>query len=145
MLRTIIRADGIVAETVQKLLGHERPFVNCTAIGVLDGDRLIAGVIYHEWSPEHGTIQMSVAATTSQWINKSILRAIFAYPFDQVGCQMVIMRVAESNARMRRIGKTLGCKEYLIPRLRGRNEAEAVLTLTDDDWKASKFMRTSHG
>jgi RimJ/RimL family protein N-acetyltransferase len=141
----LIGHDAIVAEHVAKLLGHTRPFVNCTAIGVVENERLVGGCVYHEWDPEHGTIQMSAASTSPRWLNRSILKTMFGYPFSGVGCQLVILRVAESNDRMRRIAKAVGCKEYLIPRLRGRDEAEAVLTLTDDDWFASKFMRPAHG
>lgn len=145
MIDALVGHDRVVADFVANLLGHRRTFGNCTAIGVVDDGRLIGGVVYHEWSPEHGTIQMSAASTTPYWINRTILRTVFGYPFKGAECQLVIFRVAESNGRMRRIAKAVGCKEYLIPRLRGRDEAEAVLTLTDDDWNSSKFMRPLYG
>lgn len=141
MIQTLFGEDRLVADVVAKLLGHERPFEHYMAIGVLEDDRLVGGVVYHEWSPEYGTIQLSAASASPRWINKAILRTIFNYPFLRAGCQMAVMRVAETNTRMRRIAKAIGCAEHLIPRLRGRSEAEAILTLTDDDWNASKFMR----
>lgn len=115
--------------------GCERGFGRCVAMGVVRDDELVAGVVYHNWSPETQAIEISAAATDPKWLNKSILKQIFAYPFDQIGCQIVVARIAESNTRTRRIWKAIGSQEHVIPRLRGRNEAECIMVLTDDAWR----------
>ncbi|MNL77791.1 hypothetical protein D3C87_2040460 [compost metagenome] len=70
-----------------------------------------------------------------------MLKGMFGYPFDQIGCQMVVLRVSEHNAVMIEIAERFGFKAYRIPRLRGRDEAEILFTLTDDDWRAHPVNR----
>lgn len=107
-------------------------------------DETIGGVIYHDWNPEAGTMCMSAAGEPG-WLTRPVLHAMHAYVFDAVGCQLAVLQVSENNARMRRIGLAYGYTETRIPRLRGRNEAECILTLTDDDWRASRFHKVNHG
>ena len=135
-----------VAAFVASLIPEcSRGFGNCTAIGVLDGDRLVSGLVYHNWNPESGVIEMSCASTTPRWLTRPILRVIYEYPFTEVGCQLVVSRVAEDAKHLRRMWKALGASEYIIPRLRGRAASEAILTLTDEAWANSKFMRGHNG
>src|SRR5690606_21608605 len=117
--------DAIVAEWVAKAMGDpafERGFGNCTAIGVEEGGRLIGGVVYHDWSPEAGVVEMSAAATSKRWLSRRVLHAIFSYPFDQLGVQMVLMRTAVSNSQsngrgISRIARAYGFQQIHIPRL----------------------------
>lgn len=125
-----------IGEFVARMVpGCERGFGKFVAMGVIRDGELIAGVIYHNWSPETGAIEISAAASDPRWLTKETLRALFSYPFDRAGCQIVVARIAESNGRARRIWRAVGSKEYLIPRLRGRSEAEAIMVLTDDAWR----------
>ncbi len=134
-----------VAEFVKNNIpGCERGFGNCQAIGVLKDGQLIAGCVYHNWHPETGVIEMSSAAITPRWLNRDILRTIFGYPFD-IGCQMIVLRTAEDNKGLHRQLYALGFRSHTIPRLRGRDKAEIIFTLTDDDWLTGKFTRDRHG
>ncbi len=139
--------DVLVADFVARNIpGCGRGFTNCKAIGVLGEQGLIAGVVYHNWAPEAGVIEMSCAATDARWLNKRILHTIFAYPFEEVRCQMVVTRVSENNKRMVRIFRAMGFDEHLIPRLRGRGENEFIFTLTDDAWQSLPiFKRCRNG
>ena len=65
------------------------------------------------------------------------LAIIFDYPFGF--CRMVVARIAETNTRARRIWRSLGADEYVIPRLRSAHEAEVIYTLTREQWEAGKF------
>jgi RimJ/RimL family protein N-acetyltransferase len=121
------------SDWVARQLGFDRGFGECTAIGF--GSPLVAGIVYHNWNPEAATIELSAASTCRNWLTKERLRAIYGYPFDQLGCQMVVSRHSEHNARVRRIWTALGANEYTIPRLRGRHEAEVIATLTEEAWR----------
>ena len=57
-----------VAAFVSKMIpGCEGGFGSCTAIGFLDnGGKLIAGIVFHNWHPETGVIEISGAATTKR-------------------------------------------------------------------------------
>lgn len=112
----------------------QKPFVS---LAVMDGENLIAALIYNNWNPETEVIEMHGAATDKRWMTRPVLIDMFAYPFDQVGAQMLIMRISEHNKTIRRL-TAYGFREYVIPRLRGRNEAEVICTITEDDWRINE-------
>ena len=134
--------DEAVASFVSHLLfGDDRGFGNSRGIGVVDREgRLIGGVVYHNYQPEAGTIEMSSAATTPRWLNRLVLHAIFSYPF-AIGCQMALMRVSARNARLTRQLDALALRRLPIPRLYGRDEDGILYTMTDDAWSTWKFRR----
>lgn len=131
--------DGIGQFVASHIVGCDRGFEKFNSMGVIDKDRLIAGVIYHNWSPETGVIELSAASTSPLWLTVPVLNAMFDYPFRQLGCQICILRVSERNQRMRRILDRFGFSSVRVPRLRGRDEAEIIFTLTDDAWNSNKF------
>ncbi len=123
--------------------GVEPPY---TTMGVFDDDRLIAVMLYNNWSPEAGVIEIHGAAIDRRWLNRRTLWEMFSYPFVQLGAQIVVMRVSERNVMWNGRGiprflKAYGFTNVLIPRLRGRDEGEIIYTLTDDDWKSNGFHR----
>ena len=131
-----------VARTVP---GCARGFGECQAIGFLENGNLVAGVVYHNWHPESGVIELSAASITRKWLTRERLCAIFEYPFGQIRCRMAVARIGEHNARARRIWRSLGADEYVIPELRSPNEAEVIYTLSADRWRNSKFAGNTHG
>lgn len=146
MIRPIYGFTDVVAEFVaRQIFPNGGDFGACKAIGFAKGGELVAGFVYHNWNPETGVIEVSGASLVRDWATKEVVRTIFGYPFDQIGCQMVIARHSEHNRRVRRIWRALGASEYVIPRLRGRSEAEAIATLTIEAWRESKFGRNEHG
>lgn len=110
----------------------------CT-MGVFQDGELVAGTVYHNYHETSGVIELTSASLHKRWLTKPVIRAMFWLPFTRLGCQLVVLRVSERNKRMVKIAKSFGFKEFLIPRLRGRDENEYIFTLTDDQWKASKY------
>lgn len=100
--------------------------------------------MFHDWNPEAGTMQVSAAAE-GQWLNRAVLNAWHRYIFEEAGCQMAILQTAPDNKPVRRGCKAIGYREFIIPRLRGRDEPGVILTLTDDDWNRSRFKEKAHG
>ena len=119
----------------------ERQVEDFCSIGILDGTTLIAGVLYHNHYPEHGVIELTAASVSKRWLTRPVLRAMFSLPFDRFGCQLIVLRVSERNKPMLRIAEAYGFRLVKVPRLRGRDEAEFICTLTDDDWRSSRFHR----
>jgi RimJ/RimL family protein N-acetyltransferase len=134
-----------VERFVADQLGFDRGFGPSSAIGFVEGGEIVAGVIYHNWHPEGGVIEISAASSQRKWLNRSRLSVIFGYPFDQIKCRMVVARIGEHNARARRIWRSLGAREYAIPELRSPHEAEIVYTLTADQWRSGKFAGADLG
>lgn len=80
------------------------------AIGLRRRGELVAGVVYEGFNPHN--IWMHVAAEPgAHWLNRTFLRAGFAYPFRQLGCSWVRGYVDASNAAACRFNEHLGFHE----------------------------------
>lgn len=138
MTRALIGHTPLIVQFVAHLLDFPEDFGPCEGLGFLDRDGFLeAGIIYHNFQRKYGIIEITAAARGHKWGTRGRLKAIFAYPFDQLGCQMVVARTSERNPTPLRIWRALGADEYRIPRLRGRDEAEIVTTLTVEQWRKS--------
>lgn len=107
--------------------------------GIFEDGALVGGVLYHNYHPNEQVIEMTAASLTKKWLTRPTIRAILNLPFKLLDCQMCVLRVSEKNTHMLRIAKAIGFSETIIPRLRGRDEAEHIFTLTDDQWQSSKY------
>ncbi|MEM9523121.1 MAG: GNAT family protein [Pseudomonadota bacterium] len=120
--------------------GIRPDFGNCRTMAVLDREnRMVAGIVFHDWSPEHGVIEISAAAIDRRWATRGVLKAAFGYVFGTCGCQLAVARTAVDNRAARRLWTAFGAREYIIPRLRGRDVSEVIITLTQEDWAASRL------
>ena len=138
--------DGIAAFVGSRIEGGYRGFGRHMSMGVIDGDRLLAGVVFHNYNPEAQVIEFTAAAITPRWLNRPTLWAMFNYAFNTAKCQMVVMRVSEANRAwngrgIQRILKAYGFKETRIDDLRGKGVAELIYTLTDEAWASNGFHR----
>ena len=136
------RATGWVAH---KIWGEGSSFDNARGMAVVSKDAVVAGLVFHNWEPNAGVIEVSAAASDRRWLTRRVATEAMAYAFDGCGCQMVIARHSEQNRAARKIWVALGATETLIPRLYGRNENGIVATLTQEAWRASKFNEVNHG
>lgn len=130
-----------VADFVAAQLGFDRGFGACQAIGFCEDGNLVAGVVFHNWVPENGVIELSAASLHRRWLTRARLSAIFEYPFEQLKCRLAVARTSEHNATARRIWRSLGADEYVIPELRGPSEAEAIYLLHAEKWLSGKFQK----
>ncbi len=133
-----------MAQWVADRLDIPRGFGPCQAIGVRDGLALVGGVVFHNWMPETGVIEMSAVGATPRWMSRTVIRTMFGYCYDTMGCQLVVWRVAEDNHRTRRLAERLGFTGYPIPRLRGRDRADIIYTLPEEEWRQGRFERAAH-
>ncbi len=110
-------------------------------MAVANGSEIIGACLFHNWDADAGVVELTSASLSPKWLTRPVLREMFAYPFEQLGCQAVVLRVDPDNTRMCRIASAFGFKRYDIPRLRGRNKAEALFILGDDDWRGGRFFK----
>ncbi|QNQ62517.1 N-acetyltransferase [Brucella sp. 6810] len=113
------------------------------ALGFFENGDLIAGVLFHNWHPESGVMEMTAGSTSKRWLNRRTLQQIMSLVFDGFKNQLAVMRVSERNQNMIRIARAYGFSGTYIPRLRGRDEGEFIFTLTDDDWRNGRFFKAS--
>ena len=149
MLRYIYDQDDLVADFVArskvasgatKRAGFPP---NKRAIGIIDDqNELIAGIVYFNYNPEAGTIEMSVEALPKQrWLTPTTLAVMFQYPFVHCGCQMLITKTMARSTHVLRMLAAMNFTLILHPRAGGRYEDGVVAQLTYEDWLDSKFCK----
>jgi len=107
MIKLLVNSDFFVTTWVQSKIGDIN-FRDCKAIGVLKDARLVAGVVYHSLADSQ--IHASIAVEDKNWANKSILYALFAYPFVQCNCHRILVTVRDNNKKSIKLAKRLGFK-----------------------------------
>lgn len=99
-----------VAAFMREYLPGLRLVEDMTAIGLVRGERLVAGVLYEGFNGHN--LWMHVAAEPGgRWGVRDYLRACFRYPFVVCGCKRVTGYVEASNAAARRFDEHLGFRE----------------------------------
>ena len=137
-MKVVWNPPGVVGFVAERC-NIRADFGHCRTAGIFDGSRMVAGVVFHNWSPEYGVIEVSAAADDPRWARRDVLKQLLGYVFSIA--QLCVARTDEDNHRVRRLWVAFGASETIIPRLRGREAAEVVLTLPDDAWAASKLNR----
>ena len=150
MLRYVYDQDALVADFVVRskiASGFTQragfPSGNMRAIGIINEDNeLIAGIVYFNYNPEAGTIEMSAEALPKQnWLTRTTLAVMFQYPFIHCNCQMLITKTMARSLHVRRMMKAMGLRIIIIPRAGGRNEDGVIALLTVEDWLKNKFCQ----
>ena len=99
----------VIARWVQARVPDSK--FDCPAgFGVARDGRLAAGVIFHNFDAHRGDIELTLAADSPRWATKEMFQAAFAYPFLQLGCRRVTVRIQEGNYRARKLIEGTGFK-----------------------------------
>lgn len=144
MLEYAYGHDAVVADFVARLIPscRARGFGNAKAIGIVEGEALIAGLVYHNYDPDAGIIEISGAALPNRnWLTRETLRRMYQYPFLEIGCQMVINRVPADDERQLWMLSRYGYMFVPVPRMLGRDKDGVLCLLTCEDWAANKFNK----
>ena len=145
MLGYVYGHDREVAQAVAQLIPHcRRGFgPNVMAIGIVDEQgALIAGIVYHNFDPDAGIIEISGAALPGKnWLTRETLKRMYRYPFFVCGCQMVVQRTPADSKGLLYVLAKFGYEFSLVPRLFGRERDGMVCTLTREAWEANKFCQ----
>ncbi len=133
------RLAYLVADRIWPGKGHD--FGPCRAIAVLRGEQLAAGLVYHNYEPDAGIVEISGAAWVKGWLTRPVLRVMYGYPFIDVGCDVVVQRVSDDDEAQHRMLKAYGAERHRIPNLRGLGKAENIFVLTREAWAGNRFNR----
>lgn len=98
-----------IAAFVARAQGLAEPWGNYTAIGLVRDGALVAGVVYNNFGGA-GVCAHIGAVTGGRWMTREFLRAIFDYPFAQLGKRRITGLVARRNKSARRFVENLGFK-----------------------------------
>jgi len=147
MLKYVYGQDDLVADFVMRMHGREQITIeglkNYKTIGVCDeNNELIAGMIYHNFKPVAGTIELSFAAIPRRrWLTPEGMGIMGRYPFIDCGCQMVTTWTQPQYENILRIMAVMNFTFITIPRMFGRDKDGIFCTLTYEDWERNKFCR----
>lgn len=130
--KTLPRMHGQSVMFVANALGGGT-FYPCSSMGVSRDGVLLGAVIFHDWQPERGTVEMSVHGTKG-WISRRVVNAAMGYIFDGLKCQMVVGQAASANTDALALDRRIFANEVVIPRLMGRETDGHVFSLTHEQW-----------
>ena len=144
MLDYVYGHDQIIANFVASMIPHcRRGFgPNVMAIGIVEGTELIAGLVYHNFDPGAGIIEISGAALPGRrWLSRETIRRMYQYPFRVCGCQMIVQRTPADDERLLRQLASYDYSFIKVPRMFGRDRDGVVCCLTVEDWENNRFNR----
>lgn len=138
-MRLLTGFDKEVTQWVAERIPHVREFPQSVAIGVLAGDDLVAGVVFHDYHPEYAYIEVSMAATTAKWASRSVIGAILSYPFLQLQCQRITAVTPRKSEQPRRFLEGIGFKREGVLRLGFGDDNAVIYGLLRSEWEAGKY------
>ena len=129
--------DQLVAEWVARRIPHvHREFRDFAAIGVWDGEKLAAGVVYNDHQAKYGTLQISMAADSPRWAQRGVIRALLHYPFEQVGVNKVWTATPHENERAIRFNLGIGfTREATLRHHFGRKKHCVVCSMLSNEYR----------
>lgn len=86
-----------------------KSFGPCTAIGVVHRNELVAVAVFNEY--RHPNIEITFVTSSPRWASPQSVRAIFAYPFKQLGCRRITAITEATNQPARAFLCRLGFKQ----------------------------------
>ena len=126
MLDIAIGYDEQVRDWVSKELGLEKIGGDMfAAIGIAEDGELISGALFHDY--REYMVEMSFASTSPTWCSRKTLKALFDYPFNQLGVTRINANCAKGNKKMRDIVRRIGFKQEGCARKGYDGKQDAVL------------------
>jgi hypothetical protein len=145
-LHYVYGQDRNVAKYVASLIPHIDPAgfpATARAIGITDaGGEPAAGVVFYEHSVPAGTVYVAMAARPGIfWLRRETIARTARFVFDDLRCQMGLMRVRADAEHILRPLAAFGFKFIEVPRLYGRERDGVIARYTDDQWAASRYNK----
>ncbi len=127
--------DREIAAWVAERIPHVREFSECAGIGVISGDRLLAGIVYHDYQSAHGTIQLSMAAVSPMWARKETIKELLKHPFEELKCYKVWTATPIENEAALRVNAHIGFKrEAILAHQFGKKRHAVIMRILRPDY-----------
>lgn len=114
MADLVFGRDREIAGWVSDRIDYVSGFNDSAAIGIRIGGAIRAGVVYHDFHPEHRTMQISVASETPVWARPATIGALLHYPFEQLGVWALFSQMAADNEPAIRFNEKLGFSHRVV-------------------------------
>lgn len=108
--RAILIDDRMLEWIAQRIpaMGSGYQWQMASAIGLVAKGKIIAGMALHTYLPHYKSCELTFAAETPLWATKQSIRALLAWPFEQLGIERLTSIIASSNKRAIRLHEGLG-------------------------------------
>lgn len=123
-----------------RIWGEPRAMSDGTIMAVVNDGAVKAVALFHNYQPDDGVIEISLAGDGKRWMTRPVLFEMFSFPFDQLKCQAVVTRT-DAGTPLALRQAAYGFHSYTIPRLRGRDRDEVISVLTEESWRANGFHK----
>lgn len=125
---------AFVAERIG--VGSPSAFGDYNAIGVVQGERIVSGVVYTDFNGANCWMHVATEVPLTRYL----LAVGFDYPFNRLGCQRVTGWVEESNDEAVRLDKHLGFEvEFVMPRAARDGGNVLVMRMFKEDCRFLKL------
>ena len=139
----VIDRPEVVAAWVAERIQDCSDFGPYTAIGFAQDRVLIAGIVYNNYRPELGSVEVSFATNGQVRAFKDGLSVALSFPFIELRCQRVEARCRKKNKRIRRFLEGIGFKLEGCLRRGWGNEDMMVYGMLRED--ATRWLEVKHG
>lgn len=127
--------DEAVKNWIIDKIDYVHKIDSCVTIGVISGDRLIAGVAYHDYQKRYGVIQMSMAAISPMWAKAVTIHRLLRYPFEQLNCYKIMISIRLDNLKALKTFKNIGfVQEAILSHVYGKGKHGAILQMLKPDY-----------
>lgn len=128
-----------IADWVAERIPHvgSTGFGPSAALGIANGDgnRLLAGVVFHDFQPDHGTVQMSFAAESPLWAHKDVIREFLHYPFNEMRVYKVWTATPADNTAALSVNRSAGfTREAILAHQFGRKRHAVICRMLQPDY-----------
>lgn len=88
--------------------------VTMQVISRVEDDKLLAGVVYENYTGEGGSIEAHIGSFTKRWLCRDFLYIMFDYPFNQLKVKQAFARVQAKNEKSLKWCRSLGFKDLVV-------------------------------
>jgi RimJ/RimL family protein N-acetyltransferase len=104
-------------------------------------DNLIGGVVFNQYQPQYRNIEVSFAASRSNWLTPNLVTGILSYAFDQLGCNRITSLTPKKLRKARQFLIKFGFKHEGTIRA-GYGDDDAIISgLLASEWAVHRFNR----
>lgn len=124
--RILFNQKDRVAKFVADKVGMTDGFVRYEAIGLEEDGRLIAGVVYTDYTNRNMFVHLA-AEPGARWMTRRFLGVGFRYPFMQVGVDRITGWTEDSNEVAKKFNEHMGYTEEARLKGAARDGSDVVL------------------
>lgn len=120
--------------------GFDRPFSLFEVVS--DEGKRLSAIIFHDFQPEAGTMQVSAASSSPYWANPDVLHTLLSYAFDTNKVRKLWMAIPASSEEVLKFNTHLGFRwEAILRKHFSPTEDAIILSMMEDEYRATRWSK----